>query len=87
MNWTELNEKFQRTAGRDKKIFNDQCKEVEKNKTMEKTRELFKKTGAIKGIIHARISTIKDRNTKNIKEAKEIKKWQEYTEELYKKKS
>ena len=52
---------------------------------MEKTRELFKKTGAIKGIIHARISTIKDRNAKNIKEAKEIKKWQEYTEELYKK--
>ena len=47
---------------------------------MEKTRELLKKTGDIKGIIHARISTIKDRNTKNIKEAKEIKKWQEYTE-------
>ena len=51
-----------------------------KKKRMEKTRELLKKTGDIKGIIHARISTIKDRNTKNIKEAKEIKKWQEYTE-------
>ena len=60
-----------------------QCKEIEENNTMGRTRDLFKKIGAIKGTFHARMDTIKDRNSKDIAEAKEIKKkWQEYTEEL-----
>ena len=60
-----------------------QCKEIEENNTMGRTRDLFKKIGAIKGTVHARMDTIKDRNSKDIAEAKEIKKkWQEYTEEL-----
>ena len=57
--------------------------EVEENNRMGKTRELFKKIGDIKGIFHARMGTIKDRNGKDLTEAEEIKKWQEYTEELY----
>ena len=74
-------------ARRDKKaFFNGQCKEVEENGRMGKTRDLVKKTGDIKGTFHARISMIKDRNSKDLTEAKDIKKrWQEYTEELYKK--
>ena len=57
--------------------------EVEENNRMGKTRELFKKIGDIKGIFHARMGTIKDRNGKDLTEAEEVKKWQEYTEELY----
>ena len=60
-----------------------QCKEIEENNTMGKTKDLFKKIGDIKGTFHARMDTVKDRNNKDIAEAKEIKKkWQEYTEEL-----
>ena len=60
-----------------------QCKEIEENNTMGRTRDLFKKIGAIKGTFHARMDTKKDRNSKDIAEAKDIKKkWQEYTEEL-----
>ena len=73
---------------RNKKPFlNEQCKEVEENKNnrMGKTRDLFKKTGAIKGTFHARMGMEEDRNGKDLKEVEEIKKrWQEYTEELYK---
>ena len=82
-----MNAEFQRIARRDKKaILSDQCKEIEENNRMERTSDLFKKTGDIKGVFHARMGTIKDRNGKDLTEAKEIKKrWQEYTEELYKK--
>ena len=71
---------------RDEKGFlNEQCKEIEENNRMGKTRGLFMKTEHIKGTFHARMSTIKDRNGKDLREAEEIKKrWQEYTEELYK---
>ena len=70
----------------DKKAFlGDQCKEIEENNRMEKTRDLFKKIGAIKEAFHARMDTINDRNGKDLREAEQIKKrWQEYTEELYK---
>ena len=75
-----------RRTNRDKKeFFNEQCKKVKENNRMGKTRDLFKKIGAIKGTLHARMGTIKDRNSKDLTEAEEIKKrWQEYTE-LYKK--
>ena len=78
---------FQRIARRYKKAFpNDQCKEIEENNRTGKTRDLFKKTGYIKGTFHARMGTIKDRNSKDLTEADKIKKrWQEYTEDLYKK--
>ena len=71
----------------DRKAFlNEQCKEIEGNNKMGETRDLFKKIGDIMGIFHARMGTIKDRNDKDLTEAEEIKKrWQEYTEELYKK--
>ena len=83
--YTQLNAEFQRIAKRDKKVFlNEQCKEVEENNRMGKTRELFKKIGDIKGTFHARMGTLKDRNDKDITEGKEIKTWREYTE-LYKK--
>ena len=77
---------MQRIARRDKKVFlNEQCK-VEENNRTGKTRDLFKKTGYIKGTFHARMGTIKDRNSKDLTEADKIKKrWQEYTEDLYKK--
>ena len=83
--YTRLNAEFQRIARRDKKaLISDQCKEIDENKRMGKARDLFKKID-IKGIFHARIGTIKDRNDKNITEADEIKnRGQEYTE-LYKK--
>ena len=83
--YTQLNAEFQRIARRDKKTFlNEQCKEIGENNRKEKTRDLFKKTGDIKGTFHARMGTIKDRNSKD--QAEEIKKrWQEYTAELYKK--
>ena len=78
---------IQRIARRDKKGFlGDQCKEIEENKRMGKTRDLFKEIRDTKGAFHARIDTIKDRNGKDPAEAEEIKKrWQEYTGELYKK--
>ena len=72
---------------KDKKAFvNEQCKEVEENNRMGKVKDLFKKVGDVKGTFHARMSLIKDRNGKDLTEAEETKKrWQEYTEELYKK--
>ena len=84
--YIQLNAEFQRRARRDNKgFFNEQWKEIEENNRIGKTKELLKKTGAIKGIFHARMSTIKDRNGKDLTEKEEIKKkWQEYTEELYK---
>ena len=84
-----MNAEFRRIARRDKKAFiSDQCKEIEENNRMGKTRDLFKKIRDTKGTLHAMIITIKDRNSMDLTEAKEIKKrWQEYTEELYKKRS
>ena len=85
--YTHLNAEFQRIATRDKKAFlSDQCKEIEENNRMGKTRDLFKKIRDIKGIFHAKMGSIKDRNGMELTEAEDIKKrWQEYTEELYKK--
>ena len=84
-----LNAEFQRIARRDKKAFlSNQRKEIEENNRMGKTRDLFKKIGDTKGTFHAKMDTIKDRNGMDLTEAKDIKKrWQEYTEELYKKSS
>ena len=86
--YTHLNAQFQRIARRDKKAFlSDQCKEIEENNRIGKTRDLFKKIRDTKGTFHAKMSTIKDRNGMDLTEAEDIKKrWQEYTEELYKKK-
>ena len=85
--YTHLNAEFQRMTRRDKKAFpSDQCKEIEENNRMEKTRDLFKKMTAIKGTCHAKTGAIKDRNGRDLTEAADIKKrWQEYTEKLYKK--
>ena len=85
--YTHLNAEFQRRARRDKKtFFSDQCKTIEENNRMRKTRDLFKKIRDPKGTFHAKMGTIKDRNGMGITEAEDIKKsWQEYTEELYKK--
>ena len=85
--YTHLNAKFQRIARRDKKAFlSDQCKEIEENNGMGKTRDLFKKIRDTKGTFHATMGTMKDVNGKDLTEAENIKKrWQEYTEELYKK--
>ena len=85
--YTHLNAEFQRIARRDKKAFlSDRCKEIEENNRMGKTRDLFKKIRDTKRAFHAKISTIKDRNGMDLTEAEDIKKrWQEYTEELYKK--
>ena len=82
-----MNAEFQRLARREKKAFlSDQCKEIEENNRMGKTRDLFKKIRDTKGIFHAKMSLIKDRNGMDLTEAEDIKKtWQEYTEELYKK--
>ena len=78
--YIHLNEEFQRIARRDKKAFlGDQCKEIEGNNRMGKTRDLFKKIRDTKGIFLAKMSTIKDKTSKDITEAKEIKRWQ-YTE-------
>ena len=72
----------------DKKAFlSDQCKEIEENDRMGKTRDLFKKIRDTKGTFHAKIGSIKDRNGMDLTEAEDIKKWQEYTEELHKKRS
>ena len=84
--YKHLNAEFQGIARRDKKAFlSDQCKEIEENR-MGKTRDLFKKIRDTKGIFHAKMGSIKDRNGMDLTEAEDIKKrWQEYTEELYKK--
>ena len=80
--YTHLNAEFQRIARRDKRAFlSDQCKEIEENNRMRKTRELLKKIRDIKGIFHVKMDTIKDRNGIDLTEAEDIKKrWQEYTE-------
>ena len=85
--YTHLNTEFQRIARRDKKaFFSDQCKEIEENNRMGKARDIFKKIRDTKGTFHAKMSTVKDRNGMDLTEAKDIKKrWQEYTEVLYKK--
>ena len=85
---THLNAEFQRIARRDKKAFlSDQCKEIEENNRMAKTRELVKKIRDTNGTFHAKMGTIKDRNCMDLTEAEDIKKrWQEYTE-LYKNRS
>ena len=82
-----MNAEFQRIARRDKKAFlSDQCKEIEENNRMGKTRDLLKKIRDTKGTFHAKMGLIKDRNGMDLTEAKDIKKrWKEYTEELYKK--
>ena len=87
--YTPLNAEFQRIARRGKKAFlSDQCEEIEENDRMGKTRDLFKKMRDTKGTIHTKMGTIKDINGKNLTEAEDIKKrCQEYTEELYKKRS
>ena len=83
-----MNAAFQSIAKRNKKAFlSEQCKQIEENNRMGKTRDLFKKIRAIKGTFHAKMGTIKDRNGMDLTEVKDIKKrWQKYTEELYKKK-
>ena len=85
--YTHLNAEFQRIARRDLKAFlSDQCKEIEENNRMGKTRDLIKKIRDTKGTFHAKMGTINDRNGMDLIEAKDIKKtWQEYTEELHKK--
>ena len=87
--YTHLNAEFQRLSRRDKKTFlNDQCKEIEENNRMGKTRDLFKKMRDTKGTFHAKMGTIKDRNDMDLTEAEDIKmRLQEYTEELYKKRA
>ena len=82
-----MNAEFPRIAKRDKKeFFSDHCKEIEENNRMGKTRDLFKKIRHTKGIFHAKMASIKDRNCMDLTEAEDMKKrWQEYTEELYKK--
>ena len=87
--YTHLNTELKRISRRDKKAFlSEQCKETEENNRMGKTRDLFRKIGEIKGTFHIRMVTIRDRNGKGITEAEDIKKWwQEYTEELYLKRS
>ena len=85
--YKHLNAEFQRIARRDKKAyFSDQCKEIEENNRMGKTRDLFKKIRDMKGTLHAKMGSIKNRNGTDLTEAEDIKKrWQEYTEEQYKK--
>ena len=85
--YKHLNAEFQRIARKDKKaFFSDQCKEKEEKNRMGKTRDLFKKIRDTKGTLHAKMGLIKDRNGMDLTEAEDIKKrWQEYTEELYKK--
>ena len=87
--YVHLNAEFQRLARRNKKAFlSDQCKEIEENNRMGKTDDLFKKIRDIKGTFCAKMGSIKDRNGMDLTEAEDIKKrWQEYTEGLYKKRS
>ena len=85
--YSHLNAEFQRIARIDKKAFlSDQCKEIEENNRMGKTRNLFKKIRDTKGTFHAKMGSIKDKNDRDLTEAEDTKKrWQEYTEQLYKK--
>ena len=85
--YTHLNAEFQRIAGRNEKVFlSDQCKEIEENNRMGETRDLLKEIKDTKGIFHAKMGSIKDRNGMDLTEAEDIKKrWQEYTKKLYKK--
>ena len=84
--YNHLNAEFQRIAGRDKKAFlSHQYKEIEENNRMGKTRDLLKKIRDTKGTFHSKMGSIKDRNGMDLTEAEDIKRWQEYTEELYKK--
>ena len=84
--YIHLNAEFQRIVGSEKKTFlTDQCKEIEENNRIGKTRDLFQKTRDTKGPFHAKMDTIKDRNGMNLTEAEDIERWQEYIEELYKK--
>ena len=85
--YKQLNAEFQRIARRNKKaFFSDQCKEIDENNRMGKTRDLFKKIRDTKGTFHGKMGSIKDRNGLGLTEAEDIKnRWQEYTEELYKK--
>ena len=85
--YKHLNAEFQRMARRDRKAFlSDQRKEIEENSRMGKTRDFFKKIRDTKGTFHSKMGSIKDRNGMDLKEAEDIKKrWQEYTQELYKK--
>ena len=84
--YTHLNAEFQRRAGRENKAFlSDQCREIEENNRMGKTRDLFKKIRDTKGTFHTKMGTIKDRNGMDLTEAEDIKSWQEYIEDLYKK--
>ena len=83
-----MNAEFQRIARRDKKVFlSNQCKEIEENNRVGKTRDLFRKIRDTKGTFHAKMGSIKDSNGMDLTEAEDIKMWQEYTEELYKKRS
>ena len=86
---TQLNAEFKKIARREKKaFFNEQCKEIEENNRMGKTRDLIKKIRDTKGTLHVKMGTIKNKNGKDLTEAEEInKRWQEYTEELYRKRS
>ena len=84
--YKHLNAEFQRIARRDKKAFlSNQCKEIEENNRMGKTRDLFKKIRDTMGTFHAKMGSIKDTNGRDLTKAEDTKRWQEYTEELYKK--
>ena len=87
--YKHLNAEFQRITQRDKKaLLSDQCKEIEENNRMRRTRDLFRKIKDTKGTFHAKMGSIKDRNGMDLTEAEDIKKrWQEYAEELYKKRA
>ena len=87
--YTHLNAEFQRIVRKDKKAFLcDHCKEIEENNRMGRTRDLFKKNKDTKGTFHVKMGSIKDRNDMDLTKTEDIKKrWQEYTEELYKKRS
>ena len=83
--YKHLDAEFQRIARRDKAFLSDQCKEIEESNRMGKTRELFKKIRDTKGTFHAKMCFLKDRNGMDLTEAEDIKRWQAYIEELYKK--
>ena len=86
--YKHLNAEFQRISRRDKKAFlSDQCREIEENSRMGKAKDLFKKIRDIRGTFHAKMGSIKDRNDMDLTEENVKKRWQEYTEELYKKRS
>ena len=88
-NYIHFKAEFQKIARRAEKAFlSDQCKQIEENNRMRKTRDLFKKIRDTKGTLHSKMGSIKDRNSMDLTEVEDIKKrWQEYTEELYKKRS